>query len=120
MGTYMGCDKVQIQLNNHEIYRTQADLQTAIYDIDRHIMSLKDILFGLVCGNPKDLLDNTDCEGNSVSPIESVSCKFKEIFEDEFCGLEYLIEHRLKLQYILDNWDNRWDESSGYGLTNNN
>ena len=119
MGTYMGCDKVHIQLNNHEIYYTKEQLQEAINDADKCIDRIKQELFGLICGNPKDLLVTKDCEEAPIAPVEAAQCRFEQLMgeSDNYAGLEYYLWHKFKLELLLEHWEDRWNEADGYGLT---
>lgn len=116
MSMYMGCDNVEITLNNHECYHSKEEVLEEIKENEKTIAEHKQKLFAMVCGNIKDLFGSTDEEGNTLEPIDAAGFEFKNLFEDECCGIEYLIYHNVILQQLYDNWDKRWSEFDGYGL----
>lgn len=118
----MGCDKVSITLRNHEHYNTKNEVLEEIENNKRLIEQYKQKLFGMICGNIKDLFNITDEENNLINPIDIATIEFNKIFgfEDyDDYSLTYLIEHNIELQYIAEHWEDRWDEVTGYGLNNN-
>lgn len=120
MGMYMGCDNVEITLNNHECYYSKNEVLEQIKENDKTIAEHKQKLFAMVCGNIKDLFNTTDEEDNKLEPIDAAGFEFKNLFEDECCGIEYLIYHNVILQQLYDNWEKRWSEFDGYGLNSDN
>ena len=120
MGMYMGCDNVEIMLNDHECYYSKNEVLEQIKENEKTIVEHKQKLFAMVCGNIKDLFGSTDEEGNTLEPIDAAGFEFKNLFEDECCGIEYLIYHNVILQQLYDNWDKRWSEFDGYGLNSGN
>lgn len=116
MSQYMGCNHAEIQLNNHECYHSKEELLHKINENKKCIEELKQKLFGMVCGNVKDLFLTENCEGNSIDPIDNAGFEFKELFDSEQYGIIYLIEHNVYLQLMYDNWDKRYSEFDGYGL----
>ena len=120
MGMYMGCDNVEITLNNHECYYSKNEVLEQIKENDKTIAEHKQKLFAMVCGNIKDLFNTTDEGDNKLEPIDAAGFEFKNLFEDECCGIEYLIYHNVLLQQLYDNWDKRWSEFDGYGLNSGN
>ena len=117
---YMGCDNVEITLNNHECYYSKNEVLEQIKENDKTIAEHKQKLFAMVCGNIKDLFNTTDEGDNKLEPIDAAGFEFKNLFEDECCGIEYLIYHNVLLQQLYDNWDKRWSEFDGYGLNSGN
>lgn len=116
MGTHMGCDNVEITLNSNERYYSKNGVLEQIKENEKTIAEHKQKLFAMVCGNIKDLFSGTDSAGNTLEPIDAAGFEFKSLFEDELCGIEYLISHNVLLQQLYDNWDKRWSEFDGYGL----
>ena len=100
MSYYLWCNNVEVCLRNHETYSSKEDVLATIEENKELIEKHKQTLFGMCCGNPRDLFS-----GEEGTPIENIQQKFEEIFEDELCGLKYLIAHNVDLQYIADNWD---------------
>lgn len=71
----------------------------------KDIAKIKERLFAMVCGNPKDLfLEKTD-DGCYVNPIDAAAEEFERMFSFELRGLEYLIAYNVDLQYIHDNFE---------------
>lgn len=107
MGQYMMFYSEEV-LENHEYYPTKEALQKAIDETESMINSQKQILFGLVCGNAKELVNLKDCEGNEFDPVEKIQIDFNRIFEEDYCGLSYLYYKRDKLCRLMENWDYRY------------
>lgn len=120
MSTYMGCDKVEITLRNHEHYATKDDILEEIEHNKLLIEECKQKIFGMICGNIKDLFNTTDLEGSPMDPIDIAMSELNRLFGSKYedYGLINIIEHNVDLQYIADNWEKRWDEASGYGFNN--
>ena len=105
MANYIWSNNVTVRLKSNEYYRSKEDVLEQIKENEERINQLKQELFGLCCGNPKELLECNDCEGNPLNPIEVLTQRFETLFKEEYSGIEYLIAHNVKLQYIADNWD---------------
>lgn len=101
MSYYIWCDNVTVTLRNHEHYNSKEEVLEAIKDNEHNIQMLEQELFGLVCGNPKDLLSTKDLEGAEINPIEVAQCRFNSIMTE----IKSLSEHNIDLGYIADYWD---------------
>lgn len=100
--SYYQWTTAEICLNNHEVYNTKEEIKEAIDENKQMIEDYKEELFGYMCCTPKDIVANEEDKGNVVDFLKR---RFKEIFESELYGLEYLIAHNVNLQYMYDNFD---------------
>lgn len=104
MGSYISVE-AKIWSKNWEVFNSKEEVLDKIEENKKEISNLKKQIFGLCCGNIKDLLNCKDSENYNLDPIEVLESKLDVIFEDEICGLEALICQNYRLQYFYENWD---------------
>lgn len=114
MSQYMGCNYVEIMLDNHECYTSKESVLEEIRNNEKIIEQHKDKLFGMVCGRIHDLFCDKDIEGNDIDPVDKAINEFNRLFDEEQYGISYLVAHNVLLQQLYDNWDKRWSEFDNY------
>ena len=106
MSYYIWCENVEVCLANKETYHNKEEVLEQIKENNKRVEEIKSSILALCCGNPRDILNCKDCEGNDLDPIDVVKEKLNEYFDYEMEGLNYRIAHNVDLQYIADNWEN--------------
>lgn len=104
MGNYMYAN-IQLWSKNHEIFKTKEEIEEKIKENNKQIENYKKKIFGMCCGNPRDLYISKDCEDCELDPIDVIENKLENIFEDELCGYEALIQENYRLNLFLENFD---------------
>lgn len=103
MSQYQYVKGVEVCLNNHEVYHSKEDVMEQIKENEKEIQRRRMWLFGLVCSS--DAASCVGDDGSCDSPIDMLQERFDNAFDDEFIGIETLVAHNVKLQYIYDNFE---------------
>lgn len=86
-----------------ETWQYKEDVQCRIEDNKKDIEDVKLEMAMLAVGNVKDLIQTKDCEGNDVDVIMAIRWKLEDLWE----RLENAQYENWKLEFLLENWDNR-------------
>ena len=101
MSSYMTVENVIVTLNNHEYYHSKSDLEESIRDDEKMIESYKKKIFGMCCGNARDLFGDKTEGGETVPPIDLMLEEYDRLMAEMLTINAHLVDK----YYVLEHFD---------------